>query len=91
MGKSTINILASQGMTVTKWKGIRNSDTKTITGGYLFVYFDKSVTLFPVYRGSAAKDELYEQGRHIGFTIPQAKNRKDAIEKFRVLHVVVEK
>jgi hypothetical protein len=56
----------------------------------LFIKFHDDVTLFNVAGGSFAKDKIYNTGQHIGFSIRNVANRKEAIEKFNVFYVVVD-
>ena len=57
---------------IIKWKGIKDCGTKKTTGGYLFIKFNKDVTLARVNPNSIplTKDK-YKAGQTIGFSIKQ--------------------
>ncbi len=55
---------------VEKWQGIRNDETKTITGGYLFVLLDE-----PKHEGEWVT-------RSTGHTVRNVSNRSEAVAKF---------
>ena len=55
---------------VEKWQGIRNDETKTITGGYLFVLLDE-----PKHEGEWVT-------RSTGHSVRNVSNRSEAVAKF---------
>lgn len=68
---------------IIKFEGIKNCDTKTTTGGYLWVKFLKDTSLKHIAPNViGAKPTLYDKDRQYGFPVPST-NRKDAINYFQ--------
>ncbi len=73
-----------ENMTIGKWNGIKNEETKQTECGYLWVSFSGDTTLMNVNPNTiGAKPTLYQQGACIGFKINDVSNKKQAIEKFK--------
>lgn len=86
--KNIIEVLKKKGMEVLCWQGIRNSDTQKINQGYLFIKFHANTVLYYVQPESQNRE--YKAGQQIGFPIYKVSTRQEAIDKFRVMYLVVE-
>lgn len=59
---------------ITKWKGLRNSDTKEIDGGYLYIIVD-------IFEGNNENERTIVTR---GIKIDGVKNRSEAIKKYNL-------
>jgi hypothetical protein len=65
-------------LSIHKWQGIKNSDSKTVSGGYLFVKFNQNAVVIDMNKCSGR----YHEGQIIGFKIDNVQSRKQAIQQF---------
>jgi hypothetical protein len=73
-----------------KWQGIKNCDTKKVSGGYLWLQFDKDCTLISVNPNVVkAEPHGYKAGQKIGFTVRNVSTRKEAIKSFELDYQIV--
>jgi hypothetical protein len=68
---------------IMQWQGVKNSDTKQTTQGWLWIKFlQDTVMINTAPNVVGAKEEEYKAGRMVGFSL-QASNRAQGIKKFK--------
>ena len=70
-------------ITIEKWQGIKNTETKQTVQGYLFIRFLSDTAIINTNPNVIdAKENQYQAGKCIGFPIQNVSNKREAILKF---------
>ena len=76
---------------IIKWHGIKNDETKEVTGGYLYLKFKEEVSLLNIDQNTVGATPCpYKIGQIIGFSL-KAKNRKEAINNWNKTYQIIYK